>query len=177
MDIGIVRENGTKNLERRAILLPKEVKKLVEAGHRVFVEKSLGLRIHVGDDQYREAGADIVKTAQSVFNKTIVVKLKPPLPNEFKMLKNNLLFCMLHAEQNPLYVKALKEAGAKAVAMELVRNSIGERLIQCSDISGEQGMIAAFNLAEKSPCDCNVLVLGYGQVASGALKTAFFFRG
>jgi len=43
MDIGIVKENGTKNLERRAILLPKEVKKLVEADHKVFVEKGLGV--------------------------------------------------------------------------------------------------------------------------------------
>ena len=37
MDIGIPKENGTTNLERRAILLPKEVSKLVEAGHNVFV--------------------------------------------------------------------------------------------------------------------------------------------
>jgi len=31
----------------------------------------------------------------------------------------------------------------------------------------------AFHLAEKSPSDCNVLVLGYGDVASGALRVAF----
>lgn len=173
MDIGIAKENGTKNLERRAILLPREVKRLVEAGHKVFVEKSLGAGIHIDDGQYKEAGARIVATAKSVFNKSIVVKLKPPLPQEFKMLKDNVLFSMLHAEQNPSYVKALGEKGAKAVAMELVRNNAGERLIQCSDISGEQGMIAAFYLAEKSPCDCNVLVLGYGDVASGALRVAF----
>lgn len=173
MDIGIVRENGTKNLERRAILLPKEVKKLVEAGHKVFVEKGLGVGIHVGDDQYKEAGAKIVATAKSVFNKSIVVKLKPPLPQEFKLLKNNLLFSMLHAEQNPSYVRAMDEKGVKAIAMELVCNNAGERLIQCSDISGEQGMIAAFYLSERSPCDCNILVLGYGGVASGALRVAF----
>jgi len=173
MDIGVVKENGTKNLERRAILLPKEVKKLVEAGHRVFVEKGLGSGIHINDEHYKEAGAKIAILAKSVFNKSIVVKLKPPLPNEFKMLHKNVLFSMLHAEQNPQYVKALKERGAKGIAMELVRNSAGERLIQCSDISGEQGMIMAFYLAEKSPCDCNVLVLGYGEVASGALKVAF----
>jgi len=172
MDIGIVKENGTKNLERRAILLPKEVKKLVEAGHKVFVEKGLGVGIHIDDEQYKEAGAKIVATARSVFKKSIVVKLKPPLAQEFKLLKGNVLFSMLHAEQNPSYVKALSEKGAKAIAMELVRNSAGERLIQCSDISGEQGMIAAFNLAEKSPRDCNVLVLGYGEVASGALRVA-----
>jgi len=173
MDIGIAKENGTKNLERRAILLPKEVKKLVEAGHKVFAEKGLGVGIHVDDEQYKEAGARIVATAKSVFNKSIVVKLKPPLAQEFKLLKNNMLFSMLHAEQNLSYVKALGEKGAKAIAMELVKNKAGERLIQCSDISGEQGMVMAFYLAEKSPCDCNVLVLGYGDVASGALRVAY----
>ena len=80
---------------------------------------------------------------------------------------------MLHAEQNPPYIKALKERKSKAIAMELIRNKAGERLVQCSDISGEQGMIMAFYLAEKSPSDCNVLVLGYGDVAAGALKIAF----
>jgi len=173
MDIGIVKENGTKNLERRAILLPKEVKKLTEAGHKIFVEKGLGAGVHVDDAQYVEAGARIVATARSVFNKSIVVKLKPPLLEEFKLLKDNVLFSMLHAEQNPSYVKAMGDKGVKAIAMELVKNNAGERLIQCSDISGEQGMIAAFYLAEKSPCDCHVLVLGYGDVASGALRVAY----
>jgi len=34
-------------------------------------------------------------------------------------------------------------------------------------------MLAALHLAEKSPSECNILVLGYGGVASGALKVAF----
>jgi len=173
MDIGIPKENGTTNLERRVILLPKEVSKLVEAGHNVFVEKGLGKGIYINDDEYVEAGAVLMTSKRDIFNKSIVVKLKPPLPQEFKLLNNNLLLSMLHAEQNPPYVKALKERKAKAIAMELIRNRAGERIVQCSDISGEQGMIMAFYLAEKSPSDCNVLVLGYGDVATGALKIAF----
>jgi len=173
MYIGIPKENGTTNLERRAILLPKEVSKLVEAGHNVFVEKGLGEGIHINDDEYKEAGAVVMASKRDIFNKSIVVKLKPPLPQEFKLLNNNLLFSMFHSEQNPHYVRALKERKAKAIAMELIQNKAGERLIQCSKISGEQGMIMAFYLAEKSPSDCNCLVLGYGDVASGALKVAF----
>jgi len=173
MEIGILKENGTKNFERRVILLPREVNRLVEAKHRVFVEKGLGNGVYVSDDEYRQAGAKVVLKREAVLNKSIVVKLKPPLVQEFKLLNNNLLFSMLHAEQNPHYVRALKERNAKAIAMELIRNRAGERLIHCSDMSGEQGMIMAFHLAEKSPCDCHVLVLGYGSVASGALKVAF----
>ena len=173
MNIGIAKEIGAGTLERRAILLPKEVNKLIEAGNQVFVEKGLGKGIYINDSEYKQAGAKVIIDRRNIFNKSIVVKLKPPLPQEFRLLKNNLLFSMFHAEQNPKYIKALKKRNVKAIAMEMIRNRQGERLIQCSDISGEQGMIYAFHLAEKSPCDCNVLVLGYGSVASGALKVAF----
>jgi len=39
-------------------------------------------------------------------------------------------------------------------------------------MTGEQGMLMAFFLSEKTPADCNVLVLGYGAIASNALKVA-----
>jgi len=173
MNIGIAKEIGAGALERRAILLPREVSKLVEAGHQVFVEKGLGKDIYINDSEYKQAGAEIVSERKNIFNKSIVVKLKPPLPQEFRLLKNNILFSMLHAEQNPKYIKALRRNNVKAIAMEIIRNKGGERFIQCSDMSGEQGMIYAFYLAEKSPSDCNVLVLGYGAIASGALRVAF----
>lgn len=173
MTIGIAKEISAPAIERRAILLPKEVSKLAEVGHQVFVEKGLGKGIYVNDSEYKQAGAKIVSERKNIFNKSIVVKLKSPQPQEFRLLKNNILFSMLHAEQNPKYIEALKKNNVKAIAMELIRNKGGERLIQCSDMSGEQGMIYAFYLAEKSPSDCNVLVLGYGAIASGALRVAF----
>lgn len=173
MTIGIAKEIGAGAIERRAILLPKEVSKLAEAGHQVFVEKGLGKGIYVNDSAYKQAGAKIVSERKNIFSKSIVVKLKSPLLQEFRLLKNNILFSMLHAEQNPKYIEVLKKNNVKAIAMELIRNKGGERFIQCSDMSGEQGMIYAFYLAEKSPDNCNVLVLGYGAIASGALRVAF----
>ena len=173
MNIGIAKEIGGGALEHRAILLPREVSRLVEAGHQVFVEKGLGKGIYINDSEYKQAGAKIVSERKNIFNKSIVVKLKPPLPQEFRLLKNNLLFSMLHAGQNPKYIKILKRNKVKAIAMEMIRNKGGERLIQCLGMSGGQGMIYAFHLAEKSPGDCNVLVLGYGAIASGALRVAF----
>jgi len=171
MDIGIARERCAG--ERRAIILPQDVKRLVEAGHRVFVEKGLGQGVYVNDAAYRQAGAGVIAGRKDIFNKSLVVKLKAPTMQEFKLLQNNLLFCMLHAGQNPRYIKALKERNVRAVAMEMILDNKRERLIQCSDMTGEQGMIYAFHLADKSPCDCAVLVLGYGAVAGGALAVAF----
>jgi len=173
MNIGIPKEISAGGKEARVILLPKEVKKIVDEGHDVLAEKGLGARMHVEDSEYRNAGAVITKDRSKIFRRDIVVKLKPPLSEEFKMMKNNILFSMLHAEQNPSYIRMLKKAGVKAIAMELIKNRAGERLVQCTDITGEQGMIMAFHLARKSPRDCRVLVLGYGAVASGALHAAF----
>lgn len=173
MNIGIAREIAARGKEVRVILLPREVGRIVEEGHSVLAEKGLGQRLHVDDEKYREAGATITRDRARIFRQDIVVKLKPPLPQEFRLMKNNLLFSMLHAEQNAGYVRMLERAGARAIAMELIKNSAGERLIQCTDIAGEQGMIMAFHLARKSPKDCKILVLGYGAVSSGALNIAF----
>ncbi|MEA3328504.1 MAG: hypothetical protein U9Q08_02005 [Candidatus Omnitrophota bacterium] len=173
MNIGIPREIAAKGKEIRAILLPREVKKIVDAGHRVLVEKDLGARIHAGNPAYAQSGAVITKNRQNIFRQDIVVKLKPPLPREFNMLRNNILFSMLHAEQNPQYIRMLKKNNCLAIAMELIKNGAGQRLIHCTDMAGEQGMLMAFHLAKKIPAECSVLTLGYGDISSGALKVAF----
>ncbi len=173
MELAIVKEIAAHGKEVRPILLPREVKRLVEERHHVFVEKGLGAGIYISDAEYENQGARLTANRKELFRKDIVVKLKPPLPEEFRLLRNNLLFCMLHAEQNPQYVKMLTHSGSKAIAMELIRNRAGERLITCCDIAGEQGMIMGFHLSKKSPADCDILVLGYGSVATGALKAAF----
>jgi len=171
--IGISKEISSKGKEKRVILLPQEVKKLVDSGHKVIAEKGLGLGIGIPDTEYREAGASITSDRRKVYHQDVVVKLKPPLSREFALLNHNLIFSMLHAEQNPTYVTMLKKTKSKAIAMELIRNSAGERLVQCTHMTGEQGMLMAYHLACKTPQDCKVLVLGYGAVSSGALEVAY----
>jgi len=172
-DIAVVKEIAAGGMEHRAMLLPKEVERLVQAGHKVFTEKGLAQKMYIEDAEYKKAGASVLANRKELFKKDIVVKLKPPLPKEFKLLRKNVLFSMLHAEQSPRYVEMLRQRNAKAIAMELIRNTAGERLVQCTDMAGEQGMLMAFYHANKIPQDCNVLVLGYGAIASGAIKVAY----
>jgi alanine dehydrogenase len=173
MKVGIAKEIAAHGKEVRVALLPEEVKKLTQIGIEVYVEKKAGEGVYAGDKQYAEAGAIIERSHSKIFKKDVVVKLKPPLIKEFKLLSGNILFSMLHPEQNAEYVRLLKKTGTKAVAMEEIRNDAHERLINCSEMGGEQGMIMAFHHSPKSPGDCNVLVLGYGQIATGALRVAF----
>lgn len=172
MDIGIPKEKSAGGVEVRVILLPEEVKKLVEAGHKVFIEKDAGQGVFFDDTDYRKADARIVKDPAGVYNRDIVVKLKPPTPKEFMMMKDNIIFSMFHAQQNPINIRMLRKHSLKAIAMEQIKNESGERLINCTEMSGEQGMILAFRYALKSPEECNVLVMGYGQIATGAIKIA-----
>lgn len=173
MDIGLAKEIAAAGKELRVALLPPEVKRIIKEGHRVFVQKGAGEGIFVPDIQYRRTGARIEEDAAAVFSKDIVVKLKCPTKDEFRLLKNNILFSMLHIEQNPKIARMIKKSGCKAIAMENIRNQAGERLTHCTDMAGEQGMLYAFYESMKLPQDCNVLVLGYGTIASGALKVAF----
>lgn len=173
MDIAIAKEKAAGGFEVRVALLPAEVEEIVKAGHRVFVEKDAGRRIFVFDSAYKKAGAKIVKDPREVYNKELVVKLKPPSPEEAAMLKNNIVFAMFHKEQSPGNVAMLNQRNAKGVAMDEIVNKAGERLINCTEMAGEQGMILAFRHALKSPRECNVLILGYGTVASGALTVAY----
>lgn len=172
MDIGVAKERGGGGAEVRVALLPKEVKRLVEAGHRVFVEKDAGCGIFICDADYRKAGAKVMRDPAKIYNRDMVVKLKLPSPKEFRMMNGNIIFSMFHAQQNPTNILMLKKHGLKAIAMEQIKNEAGERLINCTEMAGEQGMILAFSYALKSPYDCNVLVLGYGTTATGAIKVA-----
>ncbi|MBW2975314.1 hypothetical protein KY366_06355 [Candidatus Woesearchaeota archaeon] len=170
MKIGIAKENGLA--DKRAVLLPEEVKKLVKAGNEVFVEKGLGKGIYIDDSEYKKAGATIVGETKEVFSNDLILKLRCPSDNEFLMIKDSILFSMLHIEQNLERIKLIKKQKIKAIAMEKVVNEHGERMVDCTEMTGEQAMLYAFNLAMKSPSECSILILGYGRVASGAINLA-----
>lgn len=172
MNIGIPKERNAGGKEIRAVLLPPEVKKITQEGHNVFIEKDTGIGVYATNDQYEKAGATILRSPREIFRKELVVKIKPPLVKEFRMMKKNILFSMIHAEQNPKYLRLLKEREVRAVAQELVRNRYGERLIECTEMAGHQGMLMAFHHSPKIPEECNVLILGYGNVATGAIRVS-----
>ena len=158
--------------DKRAALLPREVKKIVKAGHKVFVKKGLGEAIFIDDLEYEKASAIIINETKELFAQPLVVKLRAPSDNEFLMMKDNILFSMLHLEQNPHRIKIIMKQRIKVIAMEKIISEYDARLVDCTDITGEQAMLYSFHLALKSPRECKILILGYGRVASGAINTA-----
>lgn len=169
MKISISKE--TNQGETRVIMLPDEVSKLVKQGHEVFIEKNAGAQIFIYDKSYENAGAKIIEDRKKLFGESdLIVKLKVPTEIEFNLLDNNLLFSMLHHEQNPLYIYYLGKNKCKAIEIESIFNDAKERLVDATDITGEVGVLYATRHLKKMPQESNVLMLGYGRVGSGAIK-------
>jgi NAD(P) transhydrogenase subunit alpha len=63
--IGILKENY--KAEKRVAMIPQFIKKLIELGYEVFVEKSAGENSFYHDSEYAENGAKIVEK-DVVFN-------------------------------------------------------------------------------------------------------------
>ena len=96
MRIGVPKE--VKPQENRIGLTPESVQVLTSNGHKVLVEKNGGFEAGFYNNQYIKAGATIVDKAEDIFNDSeIIVKVKEPLSNEIKMIKENqIIFTYLH---------------------------------------------------------------------------------
>jgi len=168
MIIGILKEINRN--EKRVVLKPLHVKKLVEKGHTVYVETKAGIGVNYSDEDYKKVGAQI-KSTDDVYNKSdMILKLRSPTDSEFKKIKNKILFSMLHSGQNPKRLKFIKDNNITAIEMESVKTGFNERYVDATDITGEIGVLYATKFLQKVPEETNVLILGYGRVGSGAIK-------
>src|SRR5713101_5834917 len=96
MIIGVPKE--IKAEENRVAITPAGVSALVSHGHRVLIERNAGAGSGLPDVQYRHAGARVVRTARQVWHDAdMVLKVKEPLPSEFRYLREGLIvFTYLH---------------------------------------------------------------------------------
>ena len=82
MIIGVPRE--IKDNEARVGVTPAGVKALTEAGHDVLVETQAGAQSGFPDEEYQNAGAEMVGEAGYVWGKSeMVVKVKEPVESEY----------------------------------------------------------------------------------------------
>jgi NAD(P) transhydrogenase subunit alpha len=141
--------------ERRVAAVPDTVAPLVRAGHQVVVESGAGAQCFVSDDDYREAGADVV-AGDVLADGDVVLHVRPLLPDAVGRLRPGAVtigFCSPSAELDG--VRALREARATSFAMELVPR-----------ISRAQSMDALTSQA---------LVAGYRCVLEAAMRLPRFF--
>jgi alanine dehydrogenase len=170
MNIIVPRE--TYPLEKRVMVIPKTAKVLTDAGHTLFVQAGAGREIGISDENYQKAGARIIDDDKTLYGKArggMIIKLKAPSPEEFSIMKDSILFCMLHLSQNKERYYHMGKQNLVGVVMEEICDNKGKRLIDQTDITGEAGVIFSTRYFQKMPQEMNAVILGYGNVSTGAM--------
>lgn len=168
MYIGVPKE--IKNEEYRIGLVPSSVRELVEAGHNVFIETKAGLGVGFVDQDFINAGATVLPTADEVFEKSeMIVKVKEPQPEEIKRLKeHHVLFTYLHLAADKKLTDQLLDTGCMGVAYETVTNSKGglPLLSPMSEVAGRMSVQVGAHCLEKQQGGAGVLLGGVPGVGS-----------
>ncbi len=168
MIVGIPTE--IKAQENRVSMIPGSVKELVTRGIRVLVQKGAGDGSSYPDELYVAAGAEIIDTADELFEKAeMIVKVKEPQPEEVARLKpHHTLFTYLHlAAERPL-TESLMASGCTAIAYEtLTVNGRLPLLEPMSEIAGRMSAIAGANVLAKHNGGRGILLGGVPGVAPG----------
>jgi alanine dehydrogenase len=168
MEIGVPRE--TKDQEFRVGLSPASVRMLVESGHSVWVETTAGLGAGFTDDDYLQAGAQIVATPEEAWNHDLVVKVKEPLEPEYGLLrKGQLLFTYLHLAADRRLTEQLLQSGVTAIAYETVElpDKRLPLLTPMSIIAGRLAVQFGARFLERQQGGKGVLLGGVPGVAPG----------
>lgn len=186
MLIGIPKE--IKNNESRVAITPAGVHALTLTGHQVVVEKSAGEGSGISDQEYSEAGAQILDTAEEVWNADMVIKVKEPIATEYAYFKpGQILFTYLHLANEPELTKALMEKQVVGIAYETIQLDNGSLplLTPMSEVAGRMAIQIGAQFLEKpyggkgvllggvpGVPPANVSIIGGGIVGTNAAKMA-----
>lgn len=187
MIIGIPKE--IKEEEYRVGLTPSSAHELVRRGHTVFVETGAGLGIGFADQDYIDAGIQVLKTAAEVYQRAdMIVKVKEPQASEYSLLREDqILFTYLHLAPDPEQAEGLIRSKCIAIAYETVTDQFGglPLLSPMSQVAGRLAVQAGAHCLEKRQggsgvllggvpgvMPAKVLVIGAGVVGTNAVRIA-----
>ncbi len=187
MIIGIPRE--IKDNEYRVGMVPAGVHQLVEDGHQVLVEQNAGEGSGFLEDEYRQAGGEIVAAADELYSRAeLIVKVKEPVAPEYPRLRSGqIIFGYLHLAPLPELTAVLLERRVTGVAYETIPDKKGALplLTPMSEVAGRMSiLVGAYYLQRPyggrgvllggipGVRSGNVVIIGAGTVGINALKMA-----
>jgi alanine dehydrogenase len=152
-------------------MVPAGVKALTNAGHTVLVQASAGEGSGVTNEEYVNAGAEIVATAEEAWSRAnLVVKVKEPIATEYGFLREDLiLFTYLHLAPARELTSAMIDSGVTGVAYETITNEYGHLplLTPMSEVAGRMSIQVGATYLEKINGGRGVLLGGVPGVAPG----------
>ncbi len=133
----------TDRSETRVPVAPATVAKLLKLGAQVSVQSQLGKTLHLSDDDYRKAGAEVVERANGFAAADIVLRLRKPAREDIALLRKDCIhISYLDPFNEPQLVRALAAAGVTAVSMEMIpRSTIAQKM----DALSSQANLAGYN--------------------------------
>jgi alanine dehydrogenase len=165
--IGVPRE--IKPGENRVGLTPAGASVLRDIGAQTFVEAGAGAESGFDDGEYLRAGARIVPDAGDAWTADLVVKVKEPLPEEFRHLSaSSALFTFLHLAAFPELTAELVARRVTAIAYETVTSGGGLPILRpMSEVAGVLSIQAGARGLEKGCGGRGVLLPGAGGSPPG----------
>ena len=194
MTIGIPKEIMTG--EARVAASPETVRKFIQDGERVLVEKNAGINSLYHDEEYVAMGAEIISDPIELYkNADLILKVKEPLFNKAlnmhevdMMHKGQYLITFIHPASpvNHEMVKKLAAAGITSLTLDgiprISRAQNMDALTSMSTCAGYKGILMAANdlsifmpqmfTAVGMLKPAKVLVVGVGVAGLQALATA-----
>ncbi len=185
--IGIPKERVLQ--EKRVVLTPEAVALLVNNGQRVRVESNAGVLSKFSDQQYAEAGAEVVYTSKEAFDAEVVLKVEPPTEEEINDMRQGacLISALQLGKQNADFIQALNQKRITAVAFENLEDKVGGMPVvrAMSEIAGSTVMLIAAEYLSSikdgkglilggitGVPPTQVVIIGAGTVAEYAARTA-----
>ncbi len=168
MIVGVPKE--VKVHESRVAITPEGVSEFVLAGHTVLVQDGAGVASAITNEDFKQAGATIVATADDVWQKAdLVLKVKEPIESEYlKMRKGQTLFTYLHLAASKVCTDALVASGTTAIAYETVEvNGTLPLLAPMSEVAGRLATQVGATALQKPHGGRGVLLGGVPGVAPG----------
>ena len=173
--------------ESRAPLVPKIVKKFIDLGFEVAVEKSIGEKIGIKDEEYIEAGASINDKETLLKTADIILKVNKPTLDEIKLFKEKAIFISF---LDPFFEKDLIDQfidrNITALSMHLiVRTTLAQKMDALSsqaNLAGYAAIIYGANYLNKilpmmttpagTLAPAKVFIIGAGVAGLQAIATA-----
>ena len=185
MQIGVPRE--IKSEEFRVGVTPVGVRDLAHDGHRVLIEKNAGMGSGFPDEEYVQAGGEIVNREQLFEKSELIVKVKEPLPQEYDLLQaGQALFTYLHLAPNPRLTDVLVSKKITSLGYEtLTKKGVLPLLAPMSEIAGRMAPLMGAYYLQKFKGGSGILatgasgvrparivILGAGVVGTNAARVA-----
>ena len=174
--------------ETRVAVTPGTVKDLIKNGMEVYVESKAGQNSYFSDEEYKDAGANIVDSEDELLSQAdVIIKVLPPSNDQVLKIKPNaaiISFCQTTRELDT--VKAIRDRSLTGFSMHLVpRTTLAQKMDALSsqaNIAGYKAVLmAASRLGVYMPLlmtaagtirPAKVLVLGAGVAGLQAIATA-----